>query len=119
MGITQPRFSIQLTKGGVDKFLSDGGGLDFRLNDTRWHSMDAGDVFEFVEDPGEERRFCVKILEKYQAESFSVLIDSLPSTLFQHSQKQAYLDFFAQWWSTEEEQVKGVIALEIKVLAQN
>ncbi|MDF1667875.1 MAG: hypothetical protein P1V97_39425 [Planctomycetota bacterium] len=111
-----PKLSMQLSAGGFERFLQDGGGVDFRLNEECWRPLNDGDVFEFVEDPGESRRYCVRIIKKYTATSFSELIDCLPAELFDHSQKQDYLDFFREWWSSEEEAREGVLGLHIEVL---
>lgn len=107
---------MQLTTGGFERFLEEGGGVDFRLDEECWRALNDGDIFEFVEDPGEQRRYSVRILKKYTAASFADLIDKLPESLFDPKQKQSYLDFFAQWWSAEEERREGVLGLHIEVL---
>jgi len=91
-----PKLSMKLSTGGFNRFLQQGGGVDFRLNEECWSSLEDGDVLEFVEDSGEERRYCVKIIKLYTAASFEELIDSLPSALFDKSKKSAYLEFFSQ-----------------------
>ena len=48
-----PKLSMGLTTGGFNKFLRDGGGVDFRLDEACWSSLEDGDIFEFVEDPGQ------------------------------------------------------------------
>ena len=113
-----PRLSMGLSTAGFNRFLEEGGGVDFRLNESCWSSLVAGDVLEFIEDPGQARRYCVKILKLYRAASFGELIDSLPEELFEKSEKDAYLEFFAKWWSAEAEKREGTLALHIEVLTQ-
>lgn len=112
----EPKLSMGITTGGFERFLKEGGGIDFRLDEECWSPLSDGDVFEFVEDPGEARRYKARIIEKYTARSFAELIDSLPGELFDHTQKQAYLDFFLEWWSAEDEAREGVLGLHIEVL---
>ncbi len=112
-----PKLSMGLTAGGFNKFLRDGGGVDFRLDEACWSSLEEGDVFEFVEEPGQDKRYCVKILKIYKAASFAELVDSLPDTLFQRSKRDAYLEFFSKWWSAEDEEREGTLALYVEVLA--
>ena len=112
-----PKLSMGLTTGGFEKFLKDGGGLDFRLNEKCWSTLDSGDIFEFVEEPGQNRRYCVKILKLYRAASFKELLEALPDSLFDQSQTDAYLDFFAQWWSAEDEKREGTLALYVEVVS--
>lgn len=113
---TTPKLSMGLTAGGFNKFLRDGGGVDFRLNEACWSALEEGDVFEFIEDPGRERRYSVRILKLYKAASFDALIDSLPDALIEKSKKEAYLAFFSEWWSADDEQREGTLALHIEVL---
>ncbi|MEM7562301.1 MAG: hypothetical protein AAF353_04520 [Pseudomonadota bacterium] len=113
---TTPKLSMGLSSGGFNRFLKQGGGLDFRLNEVCWSALEAGDVIEFLEDPNQERRYCVKILKLYKAASFGELIDSLPGKLFDQSEKEAYLEFFSKWWSPESEAREGTMALHIEVL---
>ena len=112
----KPKLSMKLSTGGFDRFLKDGGGIDFRLNQESWSVLADGDIFEFIEDPGGERRYCVKIIKLYKAVSFEELIDNFPDELFDKSKKIAYLEFFAQWWSIEEEQRNGVLGIHVAVL---
>ena len=88
------RLSIGLSTGGFNRFLEEGGGIDFRLDEACWSSLVEGDVVEFIEDPGQERRYRVKIIKLYRAASFETLLDSLPDALFDQSEKGAYLEFF-------------------------
>ena len=111
-----PKLSMKISSGGFNKFLNDGGGIDFRLNESCWSSLENGDIFELVEEPDENNRYNVKIIKLYTASSFSKLLDSLPNKLFDKSRKDAYLEFFSQWWSTEAEQQEGTLALHIEVL---
>lgn len=111
-----PKLSMKLSSAGFDRFLREGGGVDFRLDEACWSSLEDGDVFEFLEDPGQARQCLVRIIKLYKANSFSDLIDNLPDTLFEQSQKDAYLDFFSQWWSRESEEREGALALHIEVI---
>ena len=115
-GSLNPKLSMSLSTAGFNRFLSDGGGVDFRLNEDCWLSLCVGDVFEFVEDPSQERRYSVRILALYKEPSFGELIDSLPDALFEKSEKQAYLEFFSKWWSAEDQEREGTLALHIEVL---
>ena len=113
---TTPKLSMNLSTAGFDRFLNEGGGVDYRLDEARWSSLEDGDIFEFVEDPGQARRYCVRILKIYKAASFSELLDELPDMLFDKSQKEPYLEFFSQWWSPESEEREGALALHIEVI---
>ena len=102
--------------GSYDRFLKEGGGIDFRLNQNRWSSLKESDVIEFVDESDEKKRYDVIILKLYKANSFEDLLDNLPDELFDKSRKADYLDFFAQWWSSEQEAREGVLGLHIEVL---
>ncbi len=110
------KLTMDITTGGFERFLAEGGGIDFRLDEECWSPLEDGDYFEYVEEPGRKRKYTAQLIKKYPASNFCKLIDSLPSELFDKTKKQKYLDFFLNWWSLEAQEKEGVLGLHIKVV---
>ena len=111
-----PKLSMKISSGGFNKFLKEGGGVDYRLDEQCWSPLRAGVIFELVEETNPKNRYCVRIIQLYKAKSFSALLKQLPTTLFDTTETEAYLNFFSKWWSKKDEEREGTLALHIEVI---
>lgn len=108
------KHSIQLTTGPLETLLSKKEVVDIRLDEPMWSGLNVGDMIVFVEDPSEERKVTVKILELLKYPSFEKLYED--NQKYFDESKEELLRHLYVWWTKEEEKKQGVLGIKVRVV---
>lgn len=90
---------------------------EVRLNDEKRQLIDVGDVIIFRKEPELKEELQTIVEDLVYFKSFEELTNTLPLNKvgFETETKQAVQDVYHNFYSQEEEQKFGVVAIKIKV----
>lgn len=91
---------------------------EIRLNDEKRQLIDVADILIFKKQPDLQEELKTEVKDLIYFKSFKEMIDTLPLVKvgFEKESKQQVLDIYRQFYSVEDEQKYGVLAIKVNVL---
>lgn len=93
--------------------------IEARVNDEKRRSIREGDIIKVLKRPEETESLSVRVIKKRVFRNFEELADNYPiSRLYSESfSKEEYLALFPKFYTKEEIDKYGVVAIEFELLA--
>lgn len=90
--------------------------VEARLYDEKRRSFKIGDIVEFTDINAPGKKLSAQIVALHLFASFSKLFNGFPMNSFGEKTKEDFLDSIGKFYSKEDEQNYGALAIEIKLL---
>ncbi len=90
---------------------------EIRLNDEKRSIIDVGDLIEFKKEPELSETLLTEVKDLVYFESFEEMAKTLPLEKigFENETIQETIDVYHQFYSVEDEQKYGVVAIKVQV----
>ncbi len=91
---------------------------EIRLNDEKRRLINVGDVLIFNKEPELKEKIATEVKELVYFNSFEELLNTLPVEKigFKSMDKQSIKDVYCQFYSKEDENKYGVVAIKVQVI---
>ena len=91
---------------------------EIRLNDEKRRLIDVGDVLIFKKEPELKEKLTTEVKDLVYFVSFDEMVNTLPIEKigFENMTKQAVKDVYYQFYSKEDEDKYGVVAIKVQVI---
>lgn len=101
-----------------DKIKTGEKNYEIRLNDEKRRLINVGDVLIFNKEPELKEKIATEVKELVYFNSFEELLNTLPVEKigFKSMDKQSIKDVYYQFYSKEDENKYGVVAIKVKVI---
>lgn len=91
---------------------------EIRLNDEKRSLINIGDTLKFKKEPEQMEEITTKVEDLIHFKSFSEMLNILPLDMigFKNESADKVLEIYRKFYSTQDEEKYGVLAIKVKVL---
>jgi ASC-1-like (ASCH) protein len=90
--------------------------IEVRLYDEKRRQIKIGDLIEFSKEPEREEKVLVRVTGILNYETFTLLANDFPSTMFGHPDTEDLLKSIYTFYKPEDEQKYTVVGIRIELV---